>query len=212
MKLQTERFLIRDFYPGDQASFLEYQRDARYRALYRIAQEDDSHASSLFALFLQWGNDAPRTKFQLGVFDKRGGQLLGCTGLRFDYEDPTTAEFGLEIAPPYWGLYRLAIEVVECMVEWAFNEAGANCIVCRTSRHNVRAKKLLEYHGALRTTLEAGSCCDTGDEWLEMGWQLSIEMWRRRRARRNPTQTTLTRHELELPVEIPPAGPAARVT
>ena len=56
MHMETPRFLLRDFSEADRQSFIDYQMDPRYQALYDWVDTDPGRATTLFDLFSDGGS------------------------------------------------------------------------------------------------------------------------------------------------------------
>lgn len=184
MQLETARLVLRDFTPDDYAGFRDYQMDPRYRRLYDISNEDESQARALFSLFLEWQEERPRRNFQLGIFDRKDRNLRGCGGIRLKPEDPKTAVLGLELAPQFWGRFRLAIEAGERLAEFAFGDLGASQILSDTSSGNTRVAKIAEHYGAIIIAERPGPAWMRERGWTEVDWCLPRERWETEAARR----------------------------
>ena len=135
MLIRTPRFTLRDFRTEDRAAFVSYQMDPRYRGLYDAA-EGEGDARALFDLFLAWRRISPRENYQFGIFEAEAGRLCGCAGLRQAGAPPGTAVLGIELTPDDWGRYRLAIDVVDALLEFGFSELDLSSIVGGTASGN----------------------------------------------------------------------------
>ncbi|MCZ0904969.1 GNAT family N-acetyltransferase, partial [Microcoleus sp. HI-ES] len=106
IKIVNKRFLLRDFIDADRSPFLEYQADPRNQSFYEPAQSTPDHAARLFEMFQAWADDRPRLNYQLAIVQRHEPYaLVGCCGLRGEFCETGEMEFGLELAPAYWGRY-----------------------------------------------------------------------------------------------------------
>ncbi|PZO78719.1 MAG: N-acetyltransferase [Mesorhizobium amorphae] len=177
MRLETKRFTLRDFTEEDRLAFVAYQADARYRALYDIAEGDEAQAQSLFTLFLEWQRQHPRLNFQLGIFGKSDAALRGCGGVRIKPENPNVAVLGIELAPMFWGKHKVALEAGECLVDFGFTSLGLDAFVSDTASGNSRITKIAERYGAVRVAERAGPAWMVARGWTEVDWELTRQQW-----------------------------------
>lgn len=180
VRLETSRFILRDFAQDDRLAFQRYQSDPRYRALYDIEEGDESTSARLFALFIEWQAERPRTNYQVGIFERQRGRLIGCGGVRLKQTDQLKAVLGLELDPDYWGRYRVALEVGECFAEFAFGSLHVEAIVSDTSSGNHRVTKIAERYGAARIAERQGPSWMSMRGCTEVDWALTREQWNNR--------------------------------
>lgn len=182
-RLESKRFILRDFAPSDRAAFIAYQMDERYRALYGTPDSDRTRASSnaLFDRFLAWQEERPRRNFQVGIFDKSSGDLLGCVGLRGKDLPVDSAIFGIELSPSHWGRYRAAIEASTMMIAFGFRELDLASIMGVTASDNKRIARLADWFGAEVVAERHGS--ENSPEWTtecgtaKVDWSLKRTIW-----------------------------------
>ena len=174
MLIRTPRFTLRDFRTEDRAAFVSYQMDPRYRGLYDAA-EGEGDARALFDLFLAWRRISPRENYQFGIFEAKAGRLCGCAGLRQAGAPPGTAVLGIELTPDDWGRYRLAIDVVDALLEFGFNELDLSSIVGDTASGNRRVEKLARWFGAEITGRRPGPAWMAARGWCEVDWAIDRE-------------------------------------
>ncbi len=182
-RLESKRFILRDFTPSDRAAFVAYQMDDRYRALYGTPDNDRTRASSnaLFDRFLAWQEEQPRRNFQVGIFDKSSGDLLGCVGLRGKDLPVDTAIFGIELSPSHWGRYRAAIEASTMMIAFGFRELDLASIMGVTASDNKRIARLADWFGA--EVVAERHASENSPEWTtecgtaKVDWSLKRTIW-----------------------------------
>jgi ribosomal-protein-alanine N-acetyltransferase len=178
--INRPRITLREFTESDRASFIQYQTDPRYLRLYDFAPEAE-RPSQLFDLFLQWQDERPREKFQLGIFDSRNGALLGSAGLRKAGEG--SAIFGIELAPGQWGRFRLAIDAASAMLDYGFGQLGLERIFGDTASGNRRIAKLARWFGAELVAERDGPGWMKARGWREVDWSLDRQAWQDSKAR-----------------------------
>ena len=173
------RITLRDFTPADGEGFVAYQMDARYRALYHQPDSAETRATStaLFKRFLGWQSETPRQNFQIGIFDGKTGEILGCIGLRQQDMPAHVAVMGLELAPACWGRYRLALDAITLMLDYGFTQLGLGTITGSTGNGNRRITHLATWFGATLTQSRPGPDWMTQKGWHEVDWSLTREAW-----------------------------------
>lgn len=177
--LHGKRFVLRDFTETDRADFVAYQMDERYRALYDHAdtQETRDRSNALFDRFLDWQQASPRRNFQIGIFDRTSGELIGCTGLRCRETPFDSATFGIELAPAHWGRYRAALEATTFMIAFGFRELDLVTIIGDTASGNNRIARLAKWFGAEITAERPGPDWMNERGWTEIDWSLHRHVW-----------------------------------
>ena len=175
MLIEQPRFLLRDFTEADRAGLLAYQMDPRYLALYDYDASDLQRPNDLFDLFKRWSEATPRLNFQIGIFDRRIGELCGCAGLRKATDD--TAILGIELAPAKWGRFALALDVAAILIDYGFRELRLATIFGDTASGNKRVAKLARWFGAELIAEREGP------EWMrvrgyrEVDWAIDRARW-----------------------------------
>ena len=111
MEIVTRRFRLRDFIDSDRSSFLAYHADPHNLKFYAPDRASPEYAAHLFETFQTWAAELPRLNYQLAIVRRQEPNLLlGCCGLRSIDSRAGEMEFGIELAPEYWGCYAYAIE------------------------------------------------------------------------------------------------------
>lgn len=175
MAITTKRFLLRDFTEDDGSAFLAYHADPKSLALYGPEEAVPGHAERLLQTFAFWASERPRRNFQLAVVRLKEPQVLvGCCGLRRAGLDDLRAEFGIELAPEYWGRHGFAIEIARAMIEFGFSKLGLQEIFGSTASDNTRVKRLATWFGATEVVGGAGPAC----RWDKTEWQMTYEGWK----------------------------------
>jgi [ribosomal protein S5]-alanine N-acetyltransferase len=179
MTITTKRFLLRDFTKDDASAFIAYHADPRSLAHYGPEEAPPGHAKSLLRTFALWSSERPRRNFQLAVVQLKEPHLLvGCSGLRRTNPEDLRAEFGIELAPEYWGRHGFAIEVAHAMIEFGFSKLGLREIFGSAASDNTRVKRLATWFGATEVVGDSGSArvevrgCDKTE------WQITYESWK----------------------------------
>lgn len=177
MRIETRRFLLRDFDETDRSAFLTYQLDPRYRALYDRDTADAGNANELFDRFMAWQRHIPRQNFQVGIFERISGRLCGCVGLRRDGKPEGIAVLGLELAPDEWGRHGAALEVAGALIEYGFHALSLEAVVGDTASGNRRVERLARWFGATLEGRREGPAWMKARGWEEVDWVLSRDAW-----------------------------------
>ena len=188
MHIETARFLLRDFSEVDRQSFIDYQMDPRYQALYDWVDADAGRATTLFDLFNVWRRQNPRQNLQVGIFERASSRLCGCAGLRQQGKSEGIAVFGL--TPGDWGRYGLAIEVACALIEYGFHTLALHTIIGDTASGNSRAEKLARWFGAVIVDYRDGPAWMRVRGWREVEWALSRGAWEASPGRRRLLKTS----------------------
>lgn len=183
--LQLGRLELRDLTEADRAAFIGYQTDPAYLRLYDFGGEVE-RPRRLFDLFLEWQRQEPRMNFQLGIFDRETGRLLGCGGLRKSGD--ASAVLGIELAPSEWGRFRLAVDAATALLAYGFERLGLDTVVGHTASGNRRIERLAQWFGAELTARREGPAWMQARRWQEVDWSLSREQWLRTKERLGRTR------------------------
>ena len=177
MRIETSRYLLRDFSEADRQPFIDYQMGPRYRRLYDFDELDEGRAHELFDRFGFWREQAPRQNFQVGVFELGSSRICGCAGLRQDSKPVGTAVLGLELAPDYWGRYRAAIEIASALIEYGFYTLNLKSIIGDTASGNSRVERLARWFGATNIDRRDGPEWMKVRGWQAIDWALTPDAW-----------------------------------
>lgn len=181
MEIVTRRFLLRDFVESDRSPFLDYQADPRNLTFYGAAEASAEHAAHLFEMFQSWAAELPRLNYQLAITQRQEPYaLVGCCGLRGRGCKKGEMEFGIELAPNYWGRYAYAIEVGRYLLDFGFKELKLNVICGSTVSANLRIARLAEWIGAEVVAIRPGASGMSEAGWNQVDWQITKEQWNHR--------------------------------
>ncbi len=175
--LCTTRHVLRDFGEQDRAAFIAYQMDPRYRRLYGFLADDVRRAHDLFDRFQSWQRQNPRADFQVGIFEAATGRLCGCCGLRTSGAPEQTAVLGIELTPDTWGRYRVAIDAVSALLEYAFAVLDVDVVMGQTANSNTRVERLARWFGAEIVARREGLGGSGARGWTEVEWALRRTAW-----------------------------------
>lgn len=149
MIITTERLILREFVEDDWPAVLAYQADPRYLRYYPWTGRTEAEVRAFVQMFLDQQQAQPRTKFQLAVTLREGGQLIGNCGIRKETPEAREADIGYEFAPEYWG-QGYATEAARAMVAFGFEELKVHRIWSWCIAENVGSARVLEKLGMQR--------------------------------------------------------------
>ncbi len=178
MELQTNRFLLRDFLARDAPAFVAYHADPCGSTFYG---PDTTGPEQLLTMFQDWAAQQPRENYQLAVVQREEPHaLIGCAGLRSAGLPPGEAEFGMELAPDFWGRHAYAVEIGRALLAYGFTELGLRVVTGSTVSANTRIARLAEWFGAEIVATHTGSDWMVAQGWCHVSWRITLEQWRRR--------------------------------
>jgi RimJ/RimL family protein N-acetyltransferase len=175
MEILTKRFLLRDFREEDAAGFQEYHADPR--SLEWVEEAKPGHAQQLLETFKNWATEKPRRNYQFAIIQRQGSQLLvGCCGLRTADSEASKAEFGIELAPEFWGRYGYAVEIMRALGDFGFGHLKLRNIYGGTVSANARVARLASSFGAVATTRPTPAWMAVRG-WSQVEWHVTREQW-----------------------------------
>ncbi len=177
MQIETPRFTLRDFVPGDLPAFQAYQADPRYRALRDQPEDGGAESRRLLEMFLDWQRATPRRNWQVAILDRGDGALCGCIGLRTEGQPPGHATMGIELAPDQWGRHGLAVEAIDALLAHGFGNLGLERVVGETSSGNRRVERLARWFGATLAEAADGPDWMARRGWTAVTWVITRQGW-----------------------------------
>jgi [ribosomal protein S5]-alanine N-acetyltransferase len=177
LKILTKRFILRDFLPKDEPSFLAYHTDPLYAEFCAPEELTPSYTRELLILFYQWAIECPRHNYQLAIASLQTSELIGCCGLRLDNHNSTIAEFGIELAPQFWSRYAYAIEIGQALIEFGFKELNLQEIRGVTVSANMRVARLAHRYGFIPIGKLTSPDWMVARGWSKIEWQLTKKSW-----------------------------------
>lgn len=176
MEITTERLLLREFMEGDLPALVAYQADPQY-AEFWPEEAPQVHARALFGMFRRWADERPRRNYQLAVARLQAPQeLIGACGVRGQGLDVGTAEFGIELAPQWWG-HGYAIEAARAILGFGFRELGLQEIRGLSVTENARVTKMAPQLGFTLLARRPGPAWMDALGWSQTEWWLTREQW-----------------------------------
>jgi RimJ/RimL family protein N-acetyltransferase len=175
MEIITKRLLLREFTEGDLPALVAYQDDPRYAEFWPEAPPD--HARALFDMFRLWADERPRRNYQLAVARlQTPHELIGNCGVRGQGLDAGTAEFGIELAPQWWG-HGYAIEAARAILDFGFRELGLQEVRGVSVTENTRVTKMAPRLGFTLLGRRPGPAWIDARGWSQTEWRLTRERW-----------------------------------
>jgi RimJ/RimL family protein N-acetyltransferase len=146
IRLETRRFILREFCESDRAPFLECHADPAFARFHTDAERREGHAETVFNLFLAWQTEQPRKNVQLAI--SKGAQpiYLGNVGLRTEGFAPGAGEIGIELVKKLWGT-GAADEVLQTFFGWVRRAMRLTLITAETAPGNRAAERIAETAG-----------------------------------------------------------------
>ena len=172
MQLEADRVLLRDFRGDDVTELQRYHADPDFLEFYAPDVATPEHAKLLVELFVRTARAQPRLDFSLAVVDRGSAQLIGCCSLRTAGQDPGKAQFGLELAPKFWGR-GLAAESARELLAFGFETLQLDEIRAESVTANERVQKLVAKLGFSKIGERTGAAWMAERGWTHSVWSLT---------------------------------------
>ncbi|GCE18484.1 GNAT family N-acetyltransferase [Dictyobacter kobayashii] len=163
MILTTERLILRDFDERDWKPTLEYQSDPEFLRFNPWHERTELDVHSLIRMFINWGRERPRKKYQLAIVLRKNNQLIGNCGLRMSHAQADMADLGYELDRHYWG-YGYATEASRALLAFGFEQLQLHRIWAYCLSENVASAHVLEKIGMRYEGSQLES------EWMKGRW------------------------------------------
>lgn len=178
MELLGERIVLREHTGEDGVALAAYQGDPRYLQLSPPEADLPVHAQGLVDRFVAWARERPRRNYQLAITHRGTGLLIGSCGLRGAGMAAGSAEFGLELAPDWWGR-GLATEASRILLRFGFETLALEEILGVAVSENTRVARLVRELGFVERGTRAGDAWMQARGWSFTEWLLTREAWAR---------------------------------
>lgn len=160
-QIQTERLIIRDFFPDDWEATHRYAHRLE-NIEYMIWGPNTPEQTRDFiqrCIFQQ--REDPRTGFELALVLEETDQLIGSCGMRVMAENRHRGDLGYILHSDYWGK-GLATEATLALIrhfalEYGLSEVQATCDV-----RNIASQRVMEKCGLHRVKLKKADKTETG--------------------------------------------------
>jgi ribosomal-protein-alanine N-acetyltransferase len=143
---QTPRFVIRNFMPEEEATYLALFDDPRVTL--HLPKRSRREQIEIFRKAIE-DYDTNTGLGRWGIFNNIDGDYIGMCLLRNYYDEEGRIEIGYSLRHKYWGK-GIASEMAIIMVSYALTHTGANEIVGVTTLGNTGSQKVLEKAGLIR--------------------------------------------------------------
>lgn len=144
--IQTPRFVIREFMPEEEMTFLALFDDEMVTV--HLPKRTKKDYIQIFKTTLA-DYEAGKTLSRWGMFNNGDGDFIGMCLLRYYFDDPDKIELGYSLHQKYWGK-GVASEMAQIMVNYAFTHTNAGEVVGVTTLENISSQKVLEKAGLTR--------------------------------------------------------------
>src|ERR1041385_670998 len=143
---QTPRFVIREFEPEDEATYLALFDDPRVTL--HLPKRTRKEQIEIFRKAIE-DYKANTGLGRWGLFNNIDGEFIGMCLLRNYYEEEGRIELGYSLGHKYWGK-GIASEMAIIMVSYALTHTDAKEVVGVTTLGNAGSQKVLEKAGLTR--------------------------------------------------------------
>lgn len=143
---QTPRFVIRNFMPEEEATYLALFDDPRVTL--HLPKRSRREQIEIFRKAIE-DYDTNTGLGRWGIFNNIDGDYIGMCLLRNYYDEEGRIEIGYSLRHKYWGK-GVASEMAIIMVSYALTHTDANEIVGVTTLGNTASQKVLEKAGLIR--------------------------------------------------------------
>ena len=176
MELVTRRLLLREFTEGDLPTLAAYQADPRYVEFWP-EEAPPANSRHLFDLFRRWADERPRRNYQLAVARLQSPhELIGNCGVRGQGLEDGVADFGIELAPSWWG-HGYATEATRAILDFGFHQLGLLEVRGLSVTENARVARMVPRLGFTRLGTRPGPAWMQARGWSQTAWQLTRERW-----------------------------------
>lgn len=177
MEIVTHRLLMREFAEADLAALIAYQADTRYAEFHGPDETSLMRTGELLRMFRRWAIERPRRNYQLAIESvQEPREVVGNCGIRSEGLGPGMAEFGVELAPRWWG-HCYASEATHALLEFGFRELGLEEIRGVSVTANVRVARLVRRLGFVAIVTRPGPDWMRAQGWSQTEWQLTRDRW-----------------------------------
>ena len=162
-QIQTERLSLRSLQPGDAEVVYSYRALPEVYAFQAWRPGSVTEVREYITRLESIGFNVPDTWFQMGIYLRSNGQLVGDTGLHFLAPDNQQVEIGFTTAPAHQR-HGYAFEAVGALIACLFDDMGKHRIVGSVDPRNAASIGLLEKLGMRREGLFRSSV-NIRDRW-----------------------------------------------
>jgi ribosomal-protein-alanine N-acetyltransferase len=176
VQLEGSRITLREFLPDDIAELERHHADPRYLEFYAPEVSEPTFARTLVELFIRTAKVEPRYDYTLAIVERLSSPLIGSCSLRTAGQKPGYAEFGMGVAPDFWGR-GLAAEAAREMLRFGFEALRLDEIRGVSVTANRRVGPLVTKLGFVKIGEHAGAPWMTARGWTHTVWLLTKATW-----------------------------------
>jgi len=143
---QTPRFVIRNFKPEEENTYLSLFEDEH--VIQHLPKRSLQENKVIFQTALI-DYDEGKALGRWGIFNNGDDDFIGVCLLRNYYYQPGKVELGYVLNKKYWGK-GIASEMAHIMVAYGFTHTDAHEIIAVTTLENTGSQKVLEKAGLKR--------------------------------------------------------------
>jgi RimJ/RimL family protein N-acetyltransferase len=148
-EIPSKRLLLRRLSPADAVPMYEYRSDPAVSRFQNWEPSGIEEIHSFIEDLASIGPDTPGRWFQLGIFLRETGQLIGDCGIHVQAADPRQAEIGITLAPPFQGR-GLAAEALRALLAYLFEVLGKHRVFGSVDPRNHPSLALMRRIGLRR--------------------------------------------------------------
>ncbi len=146
MEITTDRLVLREFHEDDWHPVLAYQSHPEYLRYYAWSDRAEQGAKEFVRTLIGWQHEQPRTRFQLVLELRDGGEVIGNCGIRRRASGLHEAELGYELAPWHWRR-GYATEAARAMLRFGFRDLKLHRVFSQCIADNTASVRVLERIG-----------------------------------------------------------------
>ncbi|MCB2197954.1 GNAT family N-acetyltransferase [bacterium] len=163
--IHTERLIVHPLGMDDANALFQYRSDPDICRYQGWEPETVEEVQTFIAANLEKQPDTPGQWYQLGLYERDSGELVGDCGLHVLEDDPRQVEIGITLAPDVHGR-GLATEALHAILGYLFNELGKHRVFGSVDPRNTASVALLERIGLRREAHFIESLWFKG-EWVD---------------------------------------------
>lgn len=149
MKLESKRFILREYEAGDWERVHIYGSSTEFTQYEAWGPNSEEDTKTFISEMLSNLDETPRYKFEFAIIDKSSGLLIGGCGLRREGHLSSVGVFGYAVNPDFQG-NGIATEVTKLLIEFGFKELGLSVIYAVCDSRNTASYKVMEKCGLNR--------------------------------------------------------------
>lgn len=162
-QIKTERLLIKELDMQDAAAMYAYRSDSHVTRYQTWRPASEKEVREFICKMNHTGFNRMDTWFQLGMYLRENGQLIGDLGLHFLSPDNDQIEIGFTVNPAYQ--HRgYAAEAVRSLMHYFFKSLHTHRIIASVDPKNIASIALLEKIG-MRKEAHFRQSIRSGNTW-----------------------------------------------